>query len=218
MRGKRRFSLLIAVIMALTIFTIPVSASAAAAVPKVKKIKYEGAGKVDVDFYGRVSYHKNMYVVLADNKGKLYSAKILDRDSDEITFRINKYKTNRKYKFAIKGIKKRGTKKHGIRFGFVTIPAASRVTMQDVDYDPEDREVSFDFNGPVRYKNAKVRITDSKGRNYARYIIEKDSDDMDVKVNKLVYGKTYNYTISGVKKAGTKSFTTVKGKFRAIDD
>ena len=43
------------------------------------------------------------------------------------------------------------------------------------------------------------------------YIIEKDNDDIEVKVKKLKVGKKYTYSISGVAKKGSKSYKT---KFR----
>lgn len=97
--------------------------------------------------------------------------------------------------------------------------AASAPRVEDVEYDIEDREVNIEFYGRVQWKkNAKVKIYDKKGNQYVRYTIEKDSDDIEVKVKKLKIGKKYKYKITGVKKRGTKGYKTVKGSFYAYDD
>ncbi len=98
------------------------------------------------------------------------------------------------------------------------VAAASAPKVEDVEYDYEDREVNIDFVNRVQWKSgAKVKIM-RNGKNYAKYIIEKDSDDVDVKVKKLAYGKKYTYKVTGVKKMGTRGYKTVKGSFYAYDD
>lgn len=99
----------------------------------------------------------------------------------------------------------------------VPVSAASAPKIEDVDYDHSDREVEFDFIGKVQWKNPTVTIT-RNGNNYAKYIISKDSDDLEVKVKKLSQGKKYSYKITGVKKKGTKGYKTVTGTFYAYDD
>lgn len=97
------------------------------------------------------------------------------------------------------------------------VAAASAPKVEEASYDVEDREVSIDFINRVQWKNPKVKIT-YNGKNYTRYIISKDSDDIEVKVKKLPYGKKIKYTITGVKKKGTSGYKTVKGSFYAYDD
>ena len=95
--------------------------------------------------------------------------------------------------------------------------AASKPRVQEVEYDREDKEVNFDFYGRVKYRKLKVKIYSASGKNMARYIIDRDSDDIEVKVKKLKYGKKYRYKISGIKKRGASKYTTIKGTFKAID-
>lgn len=96
--------------------------------------------------------------------------------------------------------------------------AAAAPRVEDVEYDYEDREVNIEFYGRVQWKKAKVKIYDGKGKQYVRYIIEKDSDDIEVKTKRLKVGKKYRYKITGVKKRGTKDYKTIKGSFYAYDD
>ena len=56
------------------------------------------------------------------------------------------------------------------------------------------------------------------GKNYVRYIKSKDSDELEVKVNKLNIGDTYSYRITGVKNRTGSKYQVVTGTFRARND
>ena len=93
----------------------------------------------------------------------------------------------------------------------------NKVVVKDIDYDRSDREVEFEFKGSVQWRSPTCKIT-KYGKNYVRYIKSKDSDELEVKVNKLNIGDTYSYKITGVKnKKGTK-YQVVTGTFRAKKD
>ena len=47
--------------------------------PKIEEVDYEGNGRVDVDFYGKVKY-KNVKVTVKDTAGKKYTAKVTAKD------------------------------------------------------------------------------------------------------------------------------------------
>ena len=95
--------------------------------------------------------------------------------------------------------------------------ASTKIVIEEIEYDPEDREVTIEFAHRVKYKKLKVYIYDAKGKKYQRYIIERDSDEIEIAVKKLVYGRKYKYKIKGIKRWGAKKFKTIKGTFRAID-
>lgn len=114
-----RASLMAVLIMTLVITSaIPAFASA----PRLEKAKYEGSGKVDVDFTRDV-YYKHSKVTVKDSKGKTYKAVITNRDDDDLDFRIKNFKTARTYYFTIKGVKVRGTSSYGTVKGTVKIPS-----------------------------------------------------------------------------------------------
>lgn len=99
------------------------------------------------------------------------------------------------------------------------IAASNKVVVESVEYDRDDREVEFEFRGSVKWRKSpapKVKITRS-GKNYAKKIIKKDSDELEVKVKKLKYGSIYSYKITGVKSKRGKKYQTVTGTFRAVD-
>ena len=100
---------------------------------------------------------------------------------------------------------------------FSSSKGGHKVVIKDIDYDRSDREVEFEFKNAVKYKNVKVKIT-RNGKNYVKKISDKDSRELEVKVKKLTYGKTYHYKITGIKDKNGKKYQTLKGPFKAVDD
>lgn len=106
------------------------AATTFASAPSKAQIKYEGNGRVEVDFNKKVKY-KNPKVVVKDTSGKKYTAVILDRDSDDLEFRIKNYKDGKTYKFTVKGVKTRGTSKYGKYNNKIKIPAVGTEISRD---------------------------------------------------------------------------------------
>ena len=94
---------------------------------------------------------------------------------------------------------------------------SSNSYMKKVAYDPDRKTVTFTFKHKVDYKNVKVKIKDVYGKSYGVKVKSKNSKKLVEKVKKLKYGYVYYYTISGIRKAGTKKYTTITGFFRAIN-
>lgn len=219
--AKKATAVILTMAMLLTMgfFTAETVSAADSSAPKIEKIKYDGKGKVEVDFYGKVKY-KKVKVTAKDSSGKKYKASIRDKDNDELEFKIKNYKKGKTYTFTIKGIKKSGASKYTSVKGKVKIPAAksAKIKIKDIDYDYEDQEVSFDFKTKVQWKNPRVKVTDSSGNSFSTRITDRDSDDLEVWVGGLTYGNKYKYSISGIKAKGASSYTTIQGTFQAIDD
>lgn len=97
--------------LALSIGAVPASA-AAKGTPKVEEVEYNGNGVVEVDFVGDVKY-RHVKVTVKDNKGKKYKTRIIDKDRDDIKFKIKKYKAGRNYTIRIKGVKRWNAGKYG---------------------------------------------------------------------------------------------------------
>lgn len=215
---KKKFRLPMAMVMSMMLaFGLAAAPVAAASAPKIEEIDYEGKGKVEVEFYGKVSY-SDASVAVKDTSGNKYTAKIVKKDNDDITFKIKKYKTGTTYKFTINGISKRGSGDYTSVSGKVKIPASGKVKVKSVDYDASDREVEFELKGKVRWKKPTVTITDANGNNCCTGILEKDSDSIEVSVKKLTLGDTYSYKITGVKNRDGGSYKTVTGTFSARDN
>lgn len=107
----------LAVFLAMTIQIMP----AMAKTPEKESVKYEGGGRVEVEFYGDVEW-KNTKVKVKDTSGKRYKTTIIKYDDDEIEFKIKKYKKGKTYKFSISKVRRIGTGSYGTVKGKVKIP------------------------------------------------------------------------------------------------
>ena len=187
-RALRRitvFSLIMA--MAFSFGVMPASAAS----PMIEDIEYCGSGIVEVDFVGDVSY-KNTKVTVKDNKGKKYRASIIKKDSDDIKFKIKKYKKGRTYKFKIKNVRSWNGGSYRTVSGKVKINKASKfigkakakkIALKDaglsasqvwfkkakLDYD--DGRYIYDIEFMHGYTEYDYEIHASKGR-----ILDRDID------------------------------------------
>lgn len=92
--------------------------------PVKESVKYLGSGKVEVEFRSDVDY-KNVKVSVKDSSGKKYSAKIYNKDDDELKFKVSNFKKGKKYNFVISGVRKERSVKYGSVKGSFSIPKAS---------------------------------------------------------------------------------------------
>jgi uncharacterized membrane protein YkoI len=130
-----------------TLLVMPVSAAA----PQKKSIKYEGYGKVELEFRSNVQW-KNANVTVKDSTGKAYSVKILNKDNDEIEFKILQFKQGQKYTCTVSGVRQGRSGSYGKVSGSVTIPT-TKVS--------ESKAVSIALNDAV--KKYKIKKADAKG-------------------------------------------------------
>ena len=211
---QRMLTMLLSLVLVLTMSGTAVFAASA---PTVKDTDYEGKGRVEVEFTHKVSW-KNASVTVKDLDGNKYTATIIDKDSDDIQFKIKNFKKNKTYKYTIKGVARRGTGEYTKVTGKVKIPAAGKVIIDEISYDHYDNEVEFEFQGSVQWYKPVVTIKDANGNNHVTKIISKDRDSIEVRVKGMKEGKTYTYKITNVRKYGTKDYITKTGKFKAVDN
>ena len=88
------------VVLSLISASIPAMAATAA----ISKTEYEGSGRVEVDFKKDVQY-KSAKVTVKDSAGKSYTAKILEKDSDEMEVRVSGLKKGTKYTVKVSGVR-----------------------------------------------------------------------------------------------------------------
>lgn len=148
LQWKRLLASMLAFAMAFsTLLVMPVSAAA----PQKKSIKYEGYGKVELEFRSKVQW-KNAKVTVKDSTGKAYSVKILNKDNDEIEFKILQFKQGQKYTCTVSGVRQGRSGSYGKVSGSVTIPT-TKVS--------ESKAVSIALNDAV--KKYKIKKADAKG-------------------------------------------------------
>ena len=207
---KKRIVSLLLVVLLLTVSAVP----ALAAAPKIKKVEYDGNGVVDVDFTTKNVRYKNAKVVVKDSAGKRLTAKIIEKDTDEISFKVTGVKAGKKYTFTISGVRAGKSGSYGTVKGSFSTPSGKPKIVK-VAFDPDYDDLEIDFATDVEYKNLKITVRDADGNNLLIYNIEKDPDNLDMDVEGMVVGKTYTITVSGVRVKGVGSYTSVSKTFVA---
>lgn len=208
---KRR---IIAALIALTT-VLPAAQPALAATASVKKTEYEGAGRVEIDFRRDVQY-KNLKLTVKDSTGKTYAARILQRDEDDLTFQVQNIQPGMKYAYSLSGVRAGRSGKYGKVSGKFSVPSAKPTTPLAVKravYDAGDRELDLDFNQKVSYKNLKVKVKDSTGKSYSVRSIDRDDDGLNFRISNIAAGRSYTYTITGIRAGKSGSYGTLKGSF-----
>ena len=92
--------LLALTLVVLTLISAAIPAMAASA--SIRKTEYEGSGKVEVDFKKDVQY-KNAKVTVKDSSGKSYTAKITEKDEDDLKYHRTEEGYNSRDKSVIQG-------------------------------------------------------------------------------------------------------------------
>ncbi len=87
---------------------------------------------------------------------------------------------------------------------------AASSAIRKTEYEGKGK-VEVDFAKNVKYKNAKVTVKDTSGKTYTATIISKDKDDLEFRIKNYKAGKTYNYTIKGVKVKGSSKYKNLSG-------
>lgn len=206
---KKSFALLL--VAALLLSAVPAFAASAS----IRKIEYEGSGKVEVEFKQDVQY-KSAKVKVWDEDGKSYSARIRDKDEDDLSFKVSSIAAGKEYKFTISGVRAGKSGSYGSVSGYFETPSSGRkVSIRDLDYDREDKELEIEFNCDVQYKSLKVQVQDEDGKSYSVKIRDKDEDSMEVRISGLKKGVKYGVKVSGVRAEGASSYTSVSKTFRA---
>lgn len=100
--------------------------------------------------------------------------------------------------------------------GTFSTPAATSVGVKEAEYDWEDKELTIEFNKYVDLSGAKITVQDSSGKKYKATVIDWDGDEIEAWVTGLKVGKTYSFSVTGVKLNGASK--TVKGSFTVYYD
>ena len=206
---KRLIAMLLAMVL-LALCAVPAMAEA----PKVKKTEYEGNGVVEVEFAAKKVTYKNAAVVVKNAAGSKLKAKIINKDSDDISFKVTGLKAGSRYTYTISGVRKGSSGTFGKVSGSFKTPS-NKPAIKLVKYDSTDSELEIDFATKVQFKNLKVSIVDEAGEAVTVKKIEKGSDDLEVKVAGVKKGEKYTVTVSGVRVKGVGKYVKVKKTFVA---
>ena len=204
---KRVLAIVMTLLCAVSLIRIPVEAKA----QQIKKTEYEGNGKVEVEFFGYVQY-KNAKVTVKAPDGTKLTAKITDKDHDDLDFKVKGLKAGTKYTYTISGIRFGKSGKYGSVSGTFKTPK-TELFIEKVKYDKRDKELEIEFFTRVQFKNVKVTLIDENGKSTSLKVTDKDKEELEVRASDLKKGKTYTVKVSGVRLYKKGSYTTVTKKF-----
>lgn len=142
---------------------------------------------MEVEFRKDVQY-KSAKVTVKDSSGKTYTARITEKDEDDLTFKVSNIAAGKTYTYTISGVRAGRSGSYGKVTGTFKTPAVKKPAITELDFDRGDRELDIEFNGRVQYKNLKVTVTDAKGKSYTVKVLEKDSEGLEVRVSGLKKG------------------------------
>ena len=206
---KNMIALLLAALL-LVMGNLPALASA----PKVQKTDYEGNGVVEVDFISNRVQYKNAKVVVKNAAGKKLTARILEKDNDDLSFKVTGVQPGTRYTYTISGVRAGKSGSYGAVKGSFKTPAAVP-EIEGVAYDRYDRELEVEFTTRVQFRKLKVVVKDESGKALKVVRLEKGTDDLEVKVKGMTAGKKYTVTVSGVRVKGKGSYVSVSKSFTA---
>jgi len=206
---KRLIAMLLA---ALTLLAC--AAPAMAAAPKIRRTEYEGNGVVDVDFRSNHVRYRNAKVVVKDADGKRYTAVILEKDNDDMTFKVKNIKSGARYTYTVSGIRDGATGSYGSASGSFRTPS-DKPAIEQVDYDWEDRELEVEFATRVQFQNPRMVVKDASGNKLTVRILDRDWDSIEARVDGIVRGETYTVTVYGVRVKDKGEYTRATRRFVA---
>lgn len=204
---------LMAMLAVLTLTTPALAASFTEMAPPPKFFAaYEGYGVVEVDFRGDVRYD-NLSVEVQDMFGQVQTVNVLERDDDDLTFRIEGAQPDMLYRFTIGGVKMRGAAEAESLSGEIAVPPEGHTAIQNIELD--DGELEIELLGPVEYGAFAVKLTDAQGAEVSVSVDERDGDGIELRVKGLNAGEEYTVTVEGVGLRGSGVSAAVTRTFVA---
>lgn len=205
---KKLFALILAAAL-----LVCAAAPAFAAAPAIRETDYEGKGVVEVEFNSNQVQYRNLKVVVKNAAGKTCPVKILEKDNDDLTFKVDGVQSGARYTYTISGIRAGRSGSFGSAKGSFKTPSDTP-EIKKVEYDAHDRELEIEFATRVQFKSPKVVVKDASGKALAVSKLEKGLDDIEVRVKGLKRGATYTVSVSGVRVYGTGKYIKVSKKVK----
>ena len=93
----------------------------------------------------------------------------------------------------------------------VSTAAAAAPAIKSIEYEAPGK-VEVEFTSKVKYDHVKVKVTDSKGKKVTSIIADKDGKELEFRLKSFKPGKTYRFSISGIRRRGEQENSTLAGK------
>ncbi len=199
----------------------------------VKTVKYDedwdkdDDNNLEIKFATKVKWKNNVTVSAKNEKGTSFEAYVDDTDNDECELYIENLAPGHTYTVVLNGVKARTADKYGSLTVTFTIPTeksssssstSTKAKLKEAGYDADDMELDLEFTSRVKFsKNVSIVIKDSSGKKVDAEIIETGSKDIEIYAE-LTEGKTYTFTLKGIRLTSEKNYGTLTGKFVAEDN
>ena len=176
------------------------------------KTTYEGMGVVDVDFARNVTY-RDPAIAVTDSNGFSYASVILERDDDDLAFRVENPAPGLEYSYTLSGVRMGKDGDFTSVTGSFLVPLNEETAIRKVEYDFEDRELEVEFFSRLDLSGMEVHLTDASGAEYELKVRELKGNGFEAYAPGLSRGESYTIQISGLKDGASASFD-----FKAWDD
>lgn len=180
--------------------------------PHILTYQFLGSRKASFQFMRKVEY-KAPKVTVVNEKGEKFAAKVVKKSSGELVVSIPEAVKGEKYKLTLSGVRVKGQKDYGTVSKEFRVPPNSRPTVKSVQY--KEGYVIVEFNEKIDVKGAKASVKGSNGKRFSAKITKSDDTRVRFDVKNPVAGKSYAFSLSGIRVHGGLSYTSVTGKFTA---
>ena len=85
------------------------------------------------------------------------------------------------------------------------------VKIREVEYKGKG-VVEIEFPAKVQYKKPAVQVLDQDGNAYKAAILTKTAQELRFKIRKYASGKTYSFTVKGIRSSGDKKYGSLNAK------
>lgn len=195
---------------------VPTTTAFAANTSLLEGQEYQSNGVLEVDFVKDVDL-SNAKVSVKDSNGKAYTVTLYGnkKNDDDLKIKIQKFVAGKTYKYTISNIVLANGTTESVS-GTVKIPL-NKASIQKTTYEGSGKvEVDFRYDVDFRH-NVKVTVKDNTGATYATKILDWDDDELEFRILNYKAGRTYTYTIVGVRPDGTTAYNRISGKVTIPD-
>lgn len=222
---------IIATVMSFALILPVIHAGAATKTKSILKDTEYKNGKIQMEFKRDMSQNSKLTVKVTDENNKDYKVLFYDLDEDDLDIYVNDLPQKQTITVTVSGLKsERGTAYNALTANFKT--NSNDIIIDEIEAK-RNGMVDVDFKTDVVWKDTKVTVADDTGKSYKaeiRFDDDNDDDDYDddydddddydstadectIIVNNIVRGRTYTFSISGIKTVNANDYTTASGSF-----
>ncbi|MEG2441875.1 MAG: hypothetical protein RSB37_10245 [Acetivibrio sp.] len=197
----------------LSVPTFSANAAVTPATPEtvqIEQIDYTN-GKIELEFNDFVDLKPDFSIIIKDENNNSYTPLNYIKGEDDLDIIVANLPTKQNISVTVAGIKYTDEAQYGNVTGtFKT--STNDIILEKVVADING-QVNVTFQTKVKWRKAKVQVTDQSGKSYLAVLKGKGSKECTIEVASLLDNNNYTFVISGLRTRGSKTYTTVTGTF-----